>query len=463
MTNSPKRPPVFVALVVIAAFVFGMYCARRQVFPFPVLQSAWRAVMGDPTAPQRPDHPSGLWRTARDNEAEQPDGLAELANLPYLRGKTSQPDASGITSYDPEAAQDGYNLVISAHAPEASLVDMSGNVVHTWARSFADVWPEALGYRVREAHKTFWRTAHAFPTGDLLVIFDGIGMVKLDANSEVVWAQQGRYHSDLKVDDQGQIFTLARRPRDEHEGLAGEGPFLEDFVVKLSADGEELTRVSVLDALLESDYAPLFFVADARADILRTNSIELLDSSHPKFPMWQRNRVLLSLSALHTIAVLDLDQEKVTWAMTGMFAHQNRPTLLSDGTLLLFDNRGLDGGTRVIEVNPLTEQIVWSCPAGDGPSFFDSAKYGAAQRLANGNTLITESEGGRAIEVTPGQEIAWEYVNPRRSDDDELIAVLCEVKRLDRGPFDEGFLGAAPGTRTEIDTSELRELIEKKK
>ena len=37
---------------------------------------------------------------------------------------------------------------------------------------------------------------------------------------------------------------------------------------------------------------------------------------------------------------------------------------------------------------------------------------GYAQRLPNGNTLITESSFGRFFEVTKEGEIVWEYVNP---------------------------------------------------
>jgi len=37
---------------------------------------------------------------------------------------------------------------------------------------------------------------------------------------------------------------------------------------------------------------------------------------------------------------------------------------------------------------------------------------GYAQRLPNGNTLITESSFGRFFEVTKQGEIVWEYVNP---------------------------------------------------
>ena len=57
---------------------------------------------------------------------------------------------------------------------------------------------------------------------------------------------------------------------------------------------------------------------------------------------------------------------------------------------------------------------------------------GTNQRLANGNTLVTESENGRAIEVTPRGQIVWEYINPERAGPHgTLIATLFEVERLD--------------------------------
>ncbi|HSN89535.1 MAG TPA: hypothetical protein VL025_22425, partial [Thermoanaerobaculia bacterium] len=51
--------------------------------------------------------------------------------------------------------------------------------------------------------------------------------------------------------------------------------------------------------------------------------------------------------------------------------------------------------------------------------------------LPNGNTLLTESENGRAIEVTPEGRIVWELYNPHRAgESNELVAVLFEVVRL---------------------------------
>jgi hypothetical protein len=47
----------------------------------------------------------------------------------------------------------------------------------------------------------------------------------------------------------------------------------------------------------------------------------------------------------------------------------------------------------------------------DGYRFY-SGYISGAQRLPNGNTLITEGTDGRLIEVTPEHEIVWEYISP---------------------------------------------------
>ena len=61
------------------------------------------------------------------------------------------------------------------------------------------------------------------------------------------------------------------------------------------------------------------------------------------------------------------------------------------------------------------EEPDWSYVAPDTYSFY-SAFISGAQRLKNGNTLITQGMHGRFFEVTPDKEIVWEYWNPYKSD-----------------------------------------------
>ena len=56
---------------------------------------------------------------------------------------------------------------------------------------------------------------------------------------------------------------------------------------------------------------------------------------------------------------------------------------------------------------------------------------GTCARLPNGNTLITESNNGRAFEVTPEGKIVWEFINPHRAgENDRFIATLSDMVRL---------------------------------
>jgi hypothetical protein len=84
----------------------------------------------------------------------------------------------------------------------------------------------------------------------------------------------------------------------------------------------------------------------------------------------------------------------------------------------------------VLEFDPFSQQIHWSFSgAADAPFF--TRTCGSVQRLANGNTLITESDAGRAFEVTRDKRIVWEFVSPHRAGrGGELIATLFDVVRL---------------------------------
>jgi hypothetical protein len=108
---------------------------------------------------------------------------------------------------------------------------------------------------------------------------------------------------------------------------------------------------------------------------------------------------------------------------------------LENGNILLFDNRGNfrkpEGRSRVIEFNPNTMELVWQY-TGTEESPLESDIRSYSQRLANGNTLITESNGGRILEVNADREIVWEYINPvRGGPDNGKVPIICKALRLE--------------------------------
>jgi hypothetical protein len=78
--------------------------------------------------------------------------------------------------------------------------------------------------------------------------------------------------------------------------------------------------------------------------------------------------------------------------------YPNEAYRLSSGNTLITDR----DNNRVIEVNPALS-IVWSYTNLTGPH--------GGNRLANGNTLICNSSGSpnRVVEVTPGDSVVWQY------------------------------------------------------
>jgi len=108
-------------------------------------------------------------------------------------------------------------------------------------------------------------------------------------------------------------------------------------------------------------------------------------------------------------------------------AHLIPKGLPGAGNLLLFDNGGSSGygfdtpiarngygglaraTSRVLEIDPVKMEMVWSYAPAAG---FFGTNISGAQRLPNGNTLITEGPSGRLFEVTPQRRIVWEFINP---------------------------------------------------
>lgn len=146
------------------------------------------------------------------------------------------------------------------------------------------------------------------------------------------------------------------------------------------------------------------------------------------------------------------------WIVGQHHAHLIPRGLPGEGNLLVFDNGGWAGygrataltpdgvktvrrdHSRVLEIDPLTLRVVWQyTPAEAGfampldASRFYSPFISSAQRLPNGNTLITEGSNGRLFEVTPEHQLVWEYISPYWSGGERNLNL---VYRAYRYPYD---------------------------
>jgi hypothetical protein len=393
--------------------------------------------------------PTGRWHALRTRETrvakenlteEQKAEIERLESIGYLGASQPAPETSGVTVYDRDRAAGGLNFYVSGHAPGAVLMDMEGKVLHGWGYEYNRNWPnyppdeydeDEDSELARSRNVDFWRRAYLYEDGSLLAVFEGLALIKIDKDSNLLWTYFGGCHHDLDVTDDGRIYVLCREAK-VVPSVNRRWPILEDYVAVLDSNGKELSKVSLLTSFKRSHYASLLTRMKRKGDVFHTNTIEVLDGRLAgALPSFEAGNVLISILKLDVIAVVDLDIKKAVWALDGMWHEQHQPTVLPNGNMLVFDNKGNRGVSRVIEFDPVTQEFAWLYERND-PNEFYSATCGSAQRLANGNTLISESDGGRAFEVMPDGRIVWEFINPARGGPDgELIATLFEVVRLD--------------------------------
>jgi len=132
--------------------------------------------------------------------------------------------------------------------------------------------------------------------------------------------------------------------------------------------------------------------------------------------------------------------------------------------ILVFDNGNprTRPYSRVVEIDlpaygdspqgvVLPAEIVWEYGAASGTQYFFADHISGAQRLGSGNTLICSGTEGRFFEVTPDNEIVWEYVNPYTSVKNGKES--NEVFRCDA--YSAAFLGQDLGEAAEIGPSSV--------
>ena len=204
------RAVLVTALLLSGAFSYGYMVHAHQIPPYQTIRSAILWVRTRPLTRSvyyyfqenylAPDRRKGFWEKiqappdASDLSPEQAEQMARLRAVGYLSGYEASPEQKGVTAYERGRAYDGLNLFTSGDSEKAVLVDMDGTVLHEWRHPFHRAFPDTKEPR-GVSYLEFWRRAYMYPNGDLLAIFDGFGLIKLDKDSNLIWANPAPYPS----------------------------------------------------------------------------------------------------------------------------------------------------------------------------------------------------------------------------------------------------------------------------
>lgn len=338
-------------------------------------------------------------------------GVERLKSLPYLSwtaveaGQAGGPAAGGVSRYEPDLAAPGLNLYASEAAPGARLVDMAGRVV--------------LELHDRRPEPTPWKLVKPLGAGRFGVLAAGGTLLELDLRSRLGSVVSGGFHHDFERTAAGwwaPAFDTRRLP-----AVSRWLPLRDDVLTFVDDDGRAVIRLSMGEliaaepALRAAARARPRRLLDWRIDALHTNTVTILPRQveYSNGLVFPAGSVLVCWRNLDTVAVIDPDPPRIVWHWgLGELDQPHQPTLLDDGNLLVFDNGTRRRYSRVVELDPASGQIVWQY-RDESPEGFFSSSRGGAQRLANGNTLIVESQRGRAFEVTRAGRVVWEFHEPR--------------------------------------------------
>lgn len=353
----------------------------------------------------------------------------------------------GTTIYKPDKCDNGYTLVWIGKS--AKLVDMNGRAVHKWRIDInADKNTPQGFYKGLHRAKLLNNGHCVVQTGDMMCE-DG-RTVEFDWDNNPVWEfiPEGKIphkkylgpHHDFFRKPDGNTLIICREavpeeymrkvrdPRYRNMTLYG------DVILEVNQKSEVVWEWHCFEHLDLNHYR--FFASqnwhggpynNTACDWTHVNTVQAIpenrwyDTGDERF---KPGNVMISPRTMDTVYLIDRDTKEIVWEYSGNYfgglSGQHEPYMIEkglpgEGNVLIFDNGasplkdlGHTGKSYVLEVNPVTKEIVWVYDKG---LYFYSTFTSSAQRLGNGNTLICESIARRLFEVTKEGEIVWEYID----------------------------------------------------
>jgi hypothetical protein len=324
---------------------------------------------------------------------------------------------------------------------EMRLIEPDGSFVHRWRVKFFDIFPNPDHIRpAAEIPNGEWNVAvhgcHLLPDGSIVFNFAYKGAAKIDRCGNPVWTiPRMTHHSVHPSMDGGFWIPSARHFEGAPQYPRLRPPYLEDTILKVSAAGEILKEISILEILFQNGLGGYVYRRGLSGDLTHLNDVEELDSSMAgTFPQFAAGDLLLSLRHQSMVLVIDPNTLLVKWYQVGPWIGQHDPDFMGTGKLSIFSNNNdgtptgkLFGGSSIIEIDPQDRRIRLRYGADPQEPMYTSNR-GKHQRIGEHGEaiLITESTAGRVLEVSSDDRVVWEYINRY---DNSTVAVVTGATR----------------------------------
>lgn len=328
---------------------------------------------------------------------------------------------TGLTHHLPQRSTKGYTLVTPSGGDSTFLIDMDGRIVHRWR--LTDVRPAygrlldngnlLLSVRPLDLGTPPSRDEMRKdpPPFERRVQFIGghFGELReLDWEGNMLWqyVNNALHHDFVRLENGNTLFPefvelteeldKAVRAAEPRRRGANVPPLISDDLLEVDSDGSEVGRIHIWK-LLDPKKDPIEPM-QGRWEWTHTNGIDVNEAGDIVFSSRQCSRV----------GIIDAKSGELRWKYTET-ALQHNPTWVGDGNVQIFDNGR--GGSRIVEVNPENDEIVWSFTGQPAQQFF-SGHISGAHRLPNNSVVVCEGSSGRVFEVTRNGEVVWEWTNP---------------------------------------------------
>ena len=341
----------------------------------------------------------------------------------------SRPSQFTVSTYDSDRVVPGFTLIPTTGDETVSLIDIEGQVVHSWNFDSPRVWL-LDNCNILALHGTAWGTQRANWSEAARYVRE------YNWQGKVVWEHEvsEKAHHDVRRLASGNTLILERTTINDlsqtrakiNDPVRRELPLLSDTISEISPDGKTVWTFAAHKHLdwnsCGQRICPATRIDKLSKEVktktwLHTNTISEIpenrwfDAGDERFTP---GNILFLPRDWWTVMIIDKRSKDLVWKYTGTKedeihlgheAHMLPKELPGAGNILLFDNGSQERPYSTIrEINPSTQETVWRFE--DKEKFF-SRSGGAVQRLTNGNTLISSDLQKTAFEVTPAGEIVW--------------------------------------------------------